>query len=341
MRKPMLIGYVGTGDLEIVTDQDARALDAINIAFGHVRDGLCVWESGGADREMTRLRALNPDLKFILSVGGWGSGGFSEAAATAQGRAKFAVSARELLERHDLDGIDIDWEYPCFSMAEIEASPDDKENFTLYLAAIRDELDKVPGRHRILSIAAGGDAYFCRNTEMDKVSEILDYVQIMTYDLRGGYTHATGHHTNLFTPRFDFYDVSVEVAVEAFGNAGVPKEKMIIGAAFYSRWWQGVPDADNGYAQYAKTVGQYGPTYDEIVENYLGQGDWVRHWDDSAKAPWLFNGEEFISYDDPESIRHKVDYLKGEGLLGIMYWEYGLGYKHSLTAVLREELDRG
>lgn len=338
MSKPVLIGYVSTRDLPIVTESDAKALDAINIAFAHVVDGACVWKAEGADEAIARLRQINPDLKFILSVGGWSAGGFSEAAATEEGRVYFAETAREVVVKHDLDGLDIDWEYPCISMAGIKASPDDKVNFTLYLQAIRDELDRIDGPRKLLSIAAGGDAYFCRNTEMDKVSEILDYVQIMTYDLRGGYSHATGHHTNLYTPRFDYYDVSAKTGVDAFVAAGVPKEKIIIGAAFYSRYWQGVPNVDNGYLQYAETVGQSGQSYDKLVDEYIDHGEWVRHWDDSAKAPWLFNGRDFISYDDPESLQAKVEYLKEEGLMGIMYWEYGLAVKHSLTQVLRDAI---
>lgn len=339
MKKPVLLGYVNTENLKIVTEKDAKALDLINIAFAHVINGECVWESSDAADNMARLRAINPDLKFILSVGGWSAGGFSEAASTEEGRAAFAMTATRLVDDYQLDGIDIDWEYPCISMAGIKASPDDKVNFTRYLQAIRDELDKLEGGRKMLSIAAGGDAYFCRNTEMDKVAKILDYVQVMTYDLRGGYTHATGHHTNLYTPRFDFYDISVKTAVDAFVGAGVPKEKIIIGAAFYSRYWQWVPDVDSGYNQYAGTVGQGGQSYDKLVDEYIGQANWQRHWDETAKAPWLFNGDSFISYDDPESLKYKVDYLKNEGLMGIMYWEYSHAVKHSLTQVLREAID--
>lgn len=335
-KRPVLLGYVNTKDLAIVSEEDIRALDGINIAFAHVINDACVWQSDGAKEAMARIRTINPELKFILSVGGWSAGGFSEAASTKEGRLTFARSAAKLALDFDLDGIDIDWEYPSISMAGIKADLADKENFTLYLQAIRDELDLLPGRRRILSIAAGGDAYFCRNTEMDKVAKILDYVQIMTYDLRGGYTHATGHHTNMETPRVDYYDVSVRTGVEAFVKAGVPKEKIIIGSAFYARTWRGVPNVDNGYLQYAETVGTGGPSYDELVDEYIDKNGYIRHWDESAKAPWLFNGDTFMSYDDPMSLSYKVSYLKEEGLLGIMYWEYGHTKKHSLTQVIRD-----
>ncbi len=347
-KSPLTIAYVSTRDLPNVTESDAKIIDIVNIAFAHVVEDACVWEEGGpAAREaLDRLVELNPDIKFVISVGGWSAGGFSEAAETEEGRKTFARTAAALVKEFDLHGVDIDWEYPGSSMGGIKSSPNDKENFTLYLQEIRNSLDALSeetGNEYSLSIATGGDAYFIRNTEMDKVAAILDYVQIMTYDLRGGYTHATGHHTNLFTPLNDFNNVSVQSAVEDFNAAGVPKEKMVIGAAFYSRLWKGVPAGtegfDFGYNQMAETQGGYGPSYDDLVDNWIEKNGFVRYWDDVAKAPWLYDGETFVSYDDPESIAEKVKYLKEEGLLGIMYWEYALASKYSLTQAIEDAMN--
>lgn len=345
-QRPLLIGYVRSQYLSEVTEQDARALDIINIAGGHIKDGLCVWPDGeGAELQagLQRLRAYKPELKFVLSIGGLSTGGFSEAAASMESRERFAKSAAELIFRHELDGIDIDWEYPGISLMGTDSNPADKENFTFFLQAIRTVLD-THEEPLLLTIAAGGDAFFCRNTQMDKVSDLCDYVQIMTYDLRGAHSHATGHHTNLYIPQTDFLDAAVETAVEAFVKAGVPKEKIVIGAAFYSRMWKDVPAVDKGYNKVAESIGDYGPGYDELVDRYIGpEGEGIngykRYWDESAQAPWLFNGDEFITYDDPQSIRAKVQYLKEEGLLGIMSWEYSLAMKHSLTRVAREAID--
>ena len=336
--KKLLIGYVNTNDLASMNEDDIKALTGINIAFGTVHEGKVVWKGDHTRDALRRIRDLNPEIKIILSIGGWSAGGFSEAAATEEGRKLFAETAAEIVRDYELDGMDIDWEYPGISMAGIGASPEDKYTFTYLLESCREALDALGGEYKMLTIAAGGDAYFCRNTEMDKVAALCDYVQIMTYDLRGGYSHATGHHTNLYTPQFDFYDVSADTGVKVFEAAGVPREKIVIGAAFYSRCWRGVPNADNGYNQYAETVGQSGQIYDKLVDEFIGKNGFERFWDDSAKAPWLFDGETFISYDDPESLKHKVQYLKDEGLLGIMYWEYGCAVKHSLTQVLRDAI---
>ena len=240
-----VIGYVGTKDFNLLKEEDVKALSIINIAFGHVKNGDVVWEPQEAPKYMKWAKEINPELKICLSVGGWSAGGFSTAASTKEGRERFAKTAVDILKQYDLDGIDIDWEYPCISIAGIDASPDDKVNFTLLLEALRNELDKVENKKCLLMVATGGDEYFLRCTEMDKASKYLDIVQIMTYDLRGGFSKQTGHHTNLYTSPTDLNSVSAHNTISKFIEAGVPREKIIIGVAFYSRMWTGVPNVDN------------------------------------------------------------------------------------------------
>ena len=333
-----VIGYVGTKDFNLLKEEDVKALSIINIAFGHVKNGDVVWESQEAPKYMKWAKEINPELKICLSVGGWSAGGFSTAASTKEGRERFAKTAVDILKQYDLDGIDIDWEYPCISIAGIDASPDDKVNFTLLLEALRNELDKVENKKCLLMVATGGDEYFLRCTEMDKASKYLDIVQIMTYDLRGGFSKQTGHHTNLYTSPTDLNSVSAHNTISKFIEAGVPREKIIMGVAFYSRMWTGVPNVDNGHMQMADSTGGYGPGYGELVKEYINKNGYTRYWDDDAKAPYLFNGNTFISYDDEDSIKAKADYVKENGLCGLMYWEYCLDDTFTLTTYLRKVL---
>ncbi len=335
-----LIEYVIDSRLPHVQEAEAVCMDVINIAFAHVSENRVVWENSKYAQAIPRLRRLNPDLKILLSVGGWSAGGFSEAAYTPEGRRLFAQTAMELVERYGLDGIDIDWEYPCMSVAGIGADPADKKNFTLLLQELRRAMEAREAERYLLSIAAGGDTYFLRNTQMEQAAVYLDYVQIMTYDLRGGFSTAAGHHTSLYATPADLSDVCADKAVREYLRSGVPAEKLVIGAAFYARTWTGVNPADHGLCQMAKSAGTGGPHYGELLENYINKNGYVRYWDDDAKAPWLFNGDCFISYDDEESLGYKVDYLKEKGLRGIMCWEYGCDTSHTLTAFLRGRLNR-
>ncbi|MFY9146911.1 MAG: glycoside hydrolase family 18 protein [Bacillota bacterium] len=323
--RPFIIGYVEDQALCSVTEDDARKLTHINVAFGRVVDGkVRVSRTTTLDYIQT-LKTYNQDLRVLLSVGGWGAGGFSESASSAKSRSQLAASAVELVRRYGLDGIDLDWEYPCYSVAGIASHPQDKENFTLLIEELRNKLNALgqnDGRHYLLTIAAGAGQYYVDGTQMDEVQEHLDYVLLMTYDMRGGFQTLTGHHTNLYTPTGDLFRISVDASVEIFRSAGVPADKIVIGAAFYSRMWRDVPNRNNGLFQNSPGAGGYGPSYADLVANYINKNGYTRYWDAEAQAPYLFNGTNFISYDDEESIKAKCEYIKKHGLAGIMFWEY-------------------
>ncbi len=137
-----LCAYVA-GHLAAVTEEDVRSLDVINLAFGVLRDGVLFYsdaeEAGAAIR---RWKAVNPKLSVLLSVGGWGAGGFSTMAKTEAGIAAFVSSAIDMTKRIGLDGIDLDWEYPTIGSAGIDFAPEDKQNFTALLAALRKSQDE-------------------------------------------------------------------------------------------------------------------------------------------------------------------------------------------------------
>ena len=337
----ILAGYAMDRNLPGVTAEDARRLTHLNVAFGLVRDHRIQTDHLKHLDVFPSLRQANPALQIVLSIGGWGAGGFSEAAATAQTRQVFVSTAVEAMLAGGFDGLDIDWEYPCIAVAGIGASPADKTTFTLMCRELRVALDhqgEEDGRHYILSIAAGADQYFVDATEMDQVQECLDYVQLMTYDMRGGFQTLTGHHTSLYTGTGDLFRISTAASVRLYEQVGVPREKIVIGAAFYARKWANVPDENHGLYQMAPSSGGHGAHYTQLVQDYIDKNGFVRYWDDEAKAPYLFNGSDFYSYDDPESLRHKARFLKDEGLLGIMYWEHGADETRTLLQTLYESL---
>ncbi|MDY2937666.1 MAG: glycoside hydrolase family 18 protein [Fusicatenibacter sp.] len=335
-----VIGYVNTNDLAKVTGQDAACMDVINIAFGGILEGKAVWNAGTAAKELKRIREYHPEIRIVLSVGGWGADGFSEAAATKESREKFAGSALDLVKTYDLDGIDIDWEYPGTSLAGIASDVKDGENYVLFLQALRSVLDGYR-EGMLLTAAVGGDAYFAKLTDMNAVGQILDYVQLMTYDLQGGFQKVTGHHAALYHSGANLIDACVEKAVGAFYGAGVPKEKLILGVPFYSRQWDGVKGEGcyHGLGMEAETIGAYGGDYGELKENWIGRRGFVRYWDDTAKVPYLFNGSTFVSYDDTESIGIKMDYMKEQGLGGVMFWEYKCDPSGELLHFIRQKMD--
>ncbi|QHW32346.1 glycoside hydrolase family 18 protein [Paenibacillus rhizovicinus] len=337
------VGYVSDSALSEMTREDLLKLTHINVAFGHVRQDEIVTEHVKNIDAIYTIKREHPELKVILSVGGWSAGGFSEAASTEAGREKMAASAVRVVRTLPFDGIDLDWEYPCYGEAEIASSPADKQNFTLLLRAIREALNvqgSEDGRYYMLTIAAGADQYYVDGTEMDQAQQYLDYVQLMTYDMRGGFQVLTGHHSNLYTPTGDLFRISTDASVQIFVRAGVPKEKIVIGAAFYSRKWNNVPNRNNGLHQMAGTTGGYGPSFTELDAEYINKQGYVRHWDSEARAPYLFDGSTFISYEDEQSIQCKCEYVMDEGLAGIMFWEYSCDETHRLLNAIHQGFEK-
>ena len=337
MSKYYKIGYVWDRYLDKVTPEDLKILTHINIAFGLVEDGKVKISHLKNMEQLARLREINPQIKILLSVGGWGAGGFSNAAATAEGCEIFAQSALDAYNNLGLDGIDIDWEYPCSDAAGIDSSPKDKYTFTTMMQKIREALPTSA----MVTIAAGAGEYFIAGTEMDKVVKYLDYVQLMTYDMAGG--KRTGHHTNLYAPSDAVRQSSADYAVNIFNQAGVPLDKIILGAAFYSRDWKDVQSTENnGLNQETSNTQSYpgfGPKYSVLYDEYINKNNYVRYWDDNAKAPYLFNGSHFITYDDEESIAHKCGYIKKKNIKGIMYWEHSCDETRRLLNAINDNLE--
>lgn len=334
-RRPVVIGYV-SGDGWTKAQIDAGKLTHLNYAFA-VPDstGLLAPISAKDARNLAELVALRteyPHLKLLISVGGWGGCKyFSDAALTAESRRAFAQNAVAFLKKHRLDGVDIDWEYPAQIGAGNIFRPEDRENFTLFLKAIREALDdqglqdnRTGTNAYLLTAATGGDTAFVSHTDLGDAHRYLDYVNIMTYDLYHGNDKVTGHHSPLdHSRKGDGSRNSSRSAVEGHIRAGVPVGKIVLGIPFYGRGWRDVRPTDRGLYQPAAGEHLF-ISHDELVAKYIGKNGYTRYWDADAKAPYLWNPttRTFISYADAESFRHKTEYVRKAGLAGVMFWEY-------------------
>ncbi|MGL5260378.1 MAG: glycoside hydrolase family 18 protein [Lachnospiraceae bacterium] len=338
MRKHKLISYCETKHLGLITNQDILSLDSIHIAFGLLSKHKIIWDTLDASTQIKRIRNINPSISIILSVGGWAADGFSQAARTKETRAQLIDSALYWIEKEKLDGIDLDWEYPCVSDGGIESSPDDKENFTFLIRELRLELDRF-NSYKTLSIAAGGLPSYLEGVTMSDIVDDLDYVQLMTYDFHGGFSKITGHLANLYPSKSEPEAASAHTTIELFVKAGVPIEKIVMGAAFYGREWRGVPSINNGLSQIAEYAGDLFRGYAQIEETLAnGEEGFEKFWDESAKSTFLYNKDSFISYEDKNALLEKVNYVKQYNMYGLMYWEYSQDSSMTLTTFLSNHL---
>lgn len=334
----MVVAYVAGFRNFDFSSIDASKLTHINYAFANIIDGEVRFGSEAIDdtemnvddlRELSALGKVNPDLKILVSVGGWGwSGNFSDAALTDSSRNRFGASAARFVRDYSLDGIDIDWEYPNHPGAGNTYRPEDVHNFTLLLECVRKHIDSLAmaeGRkdNYLLTIATGASEHYAANTELGPLSEYLDFINIMTYDFHHGGSTQTGHHANLWLSEWDAADGdATDKAVELHLKAGVPPEKLNIGIPFYGRIWRGVEPVNNGLYREAKTTGA-GMPYAEVLKA-LADPAFTRLYDSSAASPFLWNATDsvFISYEDEGSIAARMEYVRSKGLGGVMFWEY-------------------
>lgn len=330
-------GYIG-GYRGLVNTADIQAekLTHINYAFVNVQDSMAVLTNLSTDstnfRNLNTLKKINPGLKVLISIGGWAwSENFSDAVRTPSSRKLFARTSVDIVRKYNLDGIDIDWEYPGIPGEEGNIyRPEDKQNYTLMFEEMRRELDHLEvetSKNYELTAAVGGSKSFIEHTEMDKVGKILDYVFIMTYDYSGP-NGTSGHHTNLYPADRAGLGYSAHQSVSNYISAGVPAGKIGLGAAFYGKATSVQSAVNNGLAQ-LKAPGvavdpAIGGGYTALKDSLINKKGYKRFWDSKAKAPYLFNktNKIFVTYDDEKSLRKKMKYIKKHHLAGIFFWEY-------------------
>lgn len=291
-------------------------------------------------RNLVEQKRQYPQLKVMIACGGWGgSGGFSDMARSEENRKKFVDSAVRFIKEYELDGLDIDWEYPGLRGIGNPYIPEDKENFTALMRELREGMNKI-SEDLTLTFAAAGWEEFFNHVELKKVMQYADYINIMSYDLAGGGNSYTSHHTNLGwvkmedlegTPAGDKIKengdltkpFSAEKIIAYCMDHGAKAEQIVIGAAFYGKGWIGVPPENNGLYQLNRGQWPGIGNYSNIRENMEDKGGFVRHWDPVAKAPYLYNPADsiFITYEDTVSVRLKTEFAIENGLGGIMFWQ--------------------
>lgn len=301
---------------------DAQLLDVVIYAFVEINpDGTLYVPSPTYLRQLVQLKLEKPELQVIAAIGGWGTDGFSDAAATPASRYNFARQARDLVNQYGLDGIDIDWEYPGSSAAGIKSSPQDRENFTLLLTALRDVL----GNNAWLSVAGTGDSAYIRNSaEIANIAPLINYFNLMSYDFTAGETGENGrkHQANLYPSDLSLPGYSIDDMVNNLIEAGMPSEKILLGVPFYGRLGATITKS-----------------YDELRKNYINKNGYEVAFDKQAQVPYLVKDGKFaMSYDDALSIFLKGQYVLRNCLGGIFSWTSTYDQANILAKSMNESI---
>jgi len=311
------------------------------------------------------MRRKNPAIKSLISVGGWnfndcncspsacfGQGSatceiFSTIAASEQRIRTFAANIIDFCRRWGFDGFDLDWEYPVKAghnsnqkvNGEFVETPQDYVNYITMLRILKEEFQKEGGASGMpplmLTAAVGvGKPTIDVAYDVPGMSQYLDMINLMTYDLHGGWEDRTGHNAPLYATAEDEalagYPLSVSWAVDYWLQLGASPSQVTIGLATYGRGWKLADGSQTGFN--APTSGKATPgvstseagylSYYEVEDKIAG-GARVTY-DTEREGPYIVSGGEWIGYDNQRSFCTKLQFGKSRSLAGSMIWALDL-----------------
>jgi len=287
----------------------------------------------GNFNQLRKLKQMYPNIKIVISIGGWTESYRFSDAALPENRVAFVSScinmfingnfAQGVSDPTIFDGIDIDWEYPGRCGATCDLRPEDTQNFTALLAELRRQLDAIDP-NLILTIAAPASQYYYSAIELNKIHQYLDWINLMTYDFHGSWepNGPTNHHSPLYSSPYDpAVGGSSDETVRGYLAAGIASNKLTLGIPFYGRGWSRVQNINNGLYQPAGRIPR--GTYEQGIDDFevLKSLAYPGFWDPIAQAYWIYNGNEFWTYDNATSVANKMGYINNMNLLGVMFWE--------------------
>ncbi|XP_071530245.1 uncharacterized protein Cht6 isoform X2 [Panulirus ornatus] len=293
-------------------------------------------EQGGYAK-FNGLKQYNKGLKTLLAIGGWneGSGRFSELVSLPEYRKTFIISAIKHLRRYNFDGLDLDWEYPA---SRDGSAPEDRENYATLVRELREAFDdegsKVKQGPLLLTMAVpAGQNYIDKGYDIPSLTSDLDFFNILNYDYHSAYEPTVNHHAALMAaPGTSEYawnsQLNVDWTVKYYISLGADKHKLVIGIPTYGRSYTLIDGNFTDFGASADGPGEQGKytrengfmAFYEVCENIASYGWDVRKPYPRRIGPYAYNEDQWVGYDDEKIVARKAEYVREQGLGGIMYW---------------------
>lgn len=268
--------------------------------------------------------AKKHNTKIILSIGGWEtSNNFPQVAADTKKRANFAHWCIKHIKNYGFNGIDIDWEFPGYKGHN--GTPQDRVNFTILLQEVRDSLLALgvkTGQEYILTASLPAAEVHLLDIEVEKLSSIVDYINIMTYDLHGSWGKVSNHNSALFAPKIGDPGRCGDGAFRLYHEKhNVPANKITLCAVFFGYSYSNCSEIYGEHQGPDTTL--FKPGQDILYRDIAEDMDlFENHWDSAAQAPYLISKESstLISLDDEKSVTRKSEYIINNNGGGIIIW---------------------
>ncbi|XP_003745198.1 endochitinase [Galendromus occidentalis] len=307
------------------------------------------------------LKKKHQNLKTILAIGGWDEGGqkYSDMVGVKERRAIFVQSAVKWVKEHGFDGFDLDWEYP--GAADRQGKYSDKENFLKLVQELRAVFDQQTPRLLLTVAVPIAKFRLDEGYEVKALGELFDHIHVMSYDLRGNWAGFADVHSPLYPRPFDewgYAKLNVRDGLQLWVDKGAPKHKLIVGIPIYGRTYT-LGSKDNhglraGIRRWDTDGGKPGPytnasgfhAYFEVCQNVKENG-WTREWDDIGKCPYAYKDDQWVGYEDEESVAIKLDFIIKQGYGGAMVWAVDMddyradcGKKNALMTMINTSMEK-
>jgi GH18 family chitinase len=296
-----------------------------NLLEGQIRDWSVSPKTHVPNTSLVDL-AHKAGVKVLISIGGWTlSTNFPKIVANDVSRQKFVDECRRLIKKYNVDGVDIDWEYPGY--AEHGGSPADKDLFTKLITDIRQNFDNLTletSKTYLLTAAFGASASNMENIDWAAVTPKLNSINLMSYDFSGTWSAETGHNAPLYAPDDNGSDGAVKRLMNVYN---VPSSKICMGIAFYGRSLKTkqasiLRGAITGKAdKITFKIDDGAPMFYSILSK---KRLFTEHWDSVAQVPYLLGKKQlktFLSFDNEQSMALKAQYIVDKNLRGTILWD--------------------
>lgn len=291
--------------------------------------------------QLLKLKQKYPQLKVLLSIGGWTWSTYFSNAATPENRAAFVASCLDIFIKGNLpvldggsggtasafgvfDGIDLDWEWPGWPGEDGNViRVEDKANFTGLVNEFRSQLDalgKANKKHyELTAFLPANPGAMDAGFEAPKVFKALDFATVQGYDYHGPWESTTNQQSALRSP-----DFSLSQVVSDWESRGAPSKKIVVGIPYYGHGWTGVTGGGDGYnlpaAGPAPATWEAGFEDFKVLRDKVNSGAFTVHRSVRDGQAWLFDGTTFWNYDDPAVVLQKAIWARAHGLGGTMVW---------------------
>lgn len=319
---------------------DCNLCTHINIGFASIRNCTIVLSDvmRNVTTQIVKLKSCNPRLKILLSLGGASNDeGFPEMVLTHASRKVFIRSLKSVLRQYQLDGVDLDWEFPVFGAAynnhsdigEGNVNGRQRQHFSQLLREIRSEYIREKRDYLLTVAVAAPENIVNLAYDVDQMNLYVDFVNLMSYDYHfyTKLTAFTGINAPLYSKKDEIFylaTLNINYSANLWLSKGMDRNKIVVGLPTYGHTFTLVNKHNGLIGSPASGYGKLGNLgfvdYPDICEFIKNNTNVNVVYDNQTFSPYLHKDHEWVSYEDKESIVGKAKYVKDSMFGGVMIY---------------------